>query len=170
MDPFILIGVVGSIASIVSLAIAAPTIKSRLLHAMYGFVLTLVVGATFVYNQNWKEEIRKSHEREAALASEIESMKSIQSEAVRINQGISTIFSSNVGENRGFILASFSFLEKHRERFPESYEIAKKLITSGLKITESAGTTGSEGYYDEQKRMADGARTMKSLLKGIAGE
>ena len=59
-------------------------------------------------------------------------------------------------------------MEKNKDSFPESYEIAKKLIIEGLKIADSAGSYGSEGYDDERKRMADGAEAMRSLLRGIS--
>lgn len=53
-------------------------------------------------------------------------------------------------------------MEKHKDEFPESFEIAKKLIIDGLKITQSAGD-----HY-ESKRMRDGADAMRKMLQGIA--
>jgi len=170
MDAYILIGLLGSLASIMSLAIAAPNAKSRIFHAIYGFVLTVVLGSAFTINQKWENELQAATAREAALQAEIKSIKSIQREAHNIIDSTGYLTTTAVGENRGFILAAFSFLEKHRDRFPESYEIAKQLITNGIRVTEAAGSTGSEGYYDERKRMFDGASTMRALLKGIAGE
>lgn len=170
MNPYVLIGILGSVASIISLLIAAPTKKSRIIHIIYGFLLTVVVGSSFIYNQNLEKELIDSQLRAKELTQEIERMNSIKLGAREILESRGYISTTDIGENRGFILTAFAFLEKHRDRFPESYAIARELITSGLQITKSAGSVGSEGYYDEIKRMSDGAATMRALLKGIAGE
>lgn len=170
MNVYILIGILGSVASIVSLLIASPNKISRIIHMIYGFLLTIVIGSSFIYNQNIETKLMDATIREKELTQEIERMNSIKQGAKEILNTRNIYTSSGeTGTNRGFILTSFAFLEKHHEQFPESYSIAKELLTDGLKITKSAGKTGSDEYYNEQKRMFDGATAMESLLKGIAG-
>jgi hypothetical protein len=167
-DPYIIIGLVGSLASIAGLAISAPTAKSRVIHAIYGFFISIVAGSAVLYGQSMEQELAAAKREIEASQSEIARISSIQTHAESIIASAGYTYTSDVGKNRGFILAAFTFLETHKERFPEAYEIAKRLVMDGIRITESAGNTGTEGYYDEKKRMEDGAATMRQLLKGIA--
>ena len=73
----------------------------------------------------------------------------------------------DVGGNRGFILTSFAFLERSKEKFPETYTLAKELVIDGLKITESVSEEKLQDVWDERKRMEDGAKAMKSMLDGV---
>lgn len=168
MDPYILAGLMGTAASIIS-AIAAPGLRSRIKHAIYGFVIVSIAASGIIFAEQKQKTIEKTKREVEAAQSEIASLKSIQVQAQKILSSTEYLSTTDVGENRGFILSAFSFLETHRERFPESYEIAKKLLLSGLRITESSGSVGSKGYYDEQKRMKDGAAAMRRLLIGISG-
>lgn len=168
MNAIVLLGILGSVASISSLLISAPTNKSKIIHAVYAFLLVAVVGSAFIFNQAQLTELAEAEMRAERLQLRIEEIASVKSGAKAILDSKSSYFSSSdVGENRGFILTAFSFMEKNKSYFPESYEIAKKLIIDGLKISESAGYFGNE-QFDESKRMYDGALTMRQLLKGIA--
>lgn len=157
MNSYILLGIIGSVSSIISLMLAAPNMKSRLIHALYGFFLTIIVGSAFIFNQSTQDEL-------ARAKAKIEQMESLRVGAKNVAQNYYD--SPDVGRNRGFILSAFAFLEKNQDSFPESYLIAKKLVIDGLLITKSAGDT--EDQIDERKRMEDGAKTMKALLNGIA--
>ncbi|AMJ98805.1 hypothetical protein [Alteromonas macleodii] len=162
MDSIVLLGVLGSVASIVSLLISGSSIKSKLVHAGYGFLLVVVVGATFIFNQEKINDIQIAEHKAEMLENQIKDMNSIKAGATAILESKGNYSTSDVGENRGFILTSFAFMEKHKDEFPESFEIAKKLIIDGLKITQSAGD-----HY-ESKRMRDGADAMRKMLQGIA--
>ena len=140
--------------------------KSRVMHAIYGFLLTVVVGSTFVYNQTTRDELSLTHDKLSLTQNELERINSLREGARSLAGNYS--YTNDIGRNRGFILSSFAFLEKHKSEFPESYEIAKELVVNGLKITSSSGKHGSSGYYDEKKRMQDGAETMRALLNGIS--
>ncbi|MFR9721637.1 hypothetical protein ACL00X_19985 [Aeromonas diversa] len=159
MDSYVLLGIIGSISSIVSLLLAAPTAKSRIIHAIYGFLLTVVVGSAFIYNQSTQEELNQTKNQLTKITSLRIGAKKLAENYYGTN---------DIGKNRGFILSSFAFLEKNRSEFPESYLIAKELVKNGLQITHSSGEHGSEGFYDERKRMEDGAETMRALLNGIS--
>ncbi|MFN2188436.1 MAG: hypothetical protein ACK2T3_06715 [Candidatus Promineifilaceae bacterium] len=166
-DPYIIIGLVGSLASVAGLAISAPTAKSRFVHAIYGFVISVVAGGAVLYGQSMERQLEEARRAAEASKSEIARLSSIQAHAESILDSM-RYTTTHVGENRGFILATFTFLETHKDRFPEAYEVAKRLVMDGLRITESAGSVGTDGFYDERKRMEDGATTMRQLLKGIA--
>ena len=145
MNSYLLIGILGSIASIVSLLIAAPTKRSRAIHMIYGFLMTVVVGSSFIYNQNVEKQLASSQLREDILSQEIERMNSIKYGANVILKSRGYASTTDVGKNRGFILTAFAYLEKYRKQLPESYIIAKEFISDGLKITESSGSVGSDG-------------------------
>jgi hypothetical protein len=168
MDSIILLGILGSVASISSLLISAPTKKSKIIHAIYGFLLVVVVGSAFIFNQTQINELEKSELKAKLLQEKLDELDSIKHGAQAILESKRGYFSSSdVGENRGYILTAFIFIEKNNSYFPESYGIAKKLIIDGIKISESAGFSGEENL-DESKRMYDGALAMEQLLRGIA--
>lgn len=167
MDSVVLLGIMGSVASIASLLISAPTITSRIIHAVYGFLIVMVVGSAFIFNQEKISELATAEQKASELQAEIDQMNSIKIGAKSILENKSYYSTSDVGENRGFILSAFAFLEQHKSTFPESYQIAKTLLIDGLNIVESAGYYGTEST-DEQKRMRDGADAMRELLEGIA--
>ncbi|MEO2279513.1 hypothetical protein [Pseudoalteromonas pernae] len=166
MNTYVLIGIIGSISSVVSLLIAAPTVQSRVMHGIYGFLLTVIVGSAFLHNQTVLLELESAKNSSGELQKQIDRLNSLKSGAENLAE--SYFATSDIGRNRGFILSSFAFLEKNKDTFPESYAIAKQLIIDGLKITNSAGKYGSDGYEDEKKRMDDGAEAMRALLRGIS--
>ena len=170
MNSYVLIGVLGSVASIVSFLLAAPTKKSRIIHTIYGFLLTIVIGSSLIYNQNIDKELAAFQFRENQLNQEIEQLQSINYGARKILKSREDSSLINLGENRGFTLSAFVFFEKYRKQYPETYAIAKEYIVDGMQITKLARSEPCDESSDELKRMFDGAETMKALLKGIAGE
>lgn len=159
MNSYILLGIIGSVSSIVSLLLAAPNMKSRIFHAIYGFLLTLIVGSAFIYNHSTQEALNIANQ-------ELQQIRSLKSGASQLAESYS--LTSDVGKNRGFILTSFAFLESNQTEFPKAFKIAEDLVLNGLKITSSAGSIGTDGSSDERKRMEDGAETMRALLRGLA--
>jgi len=159
LDAYILLGIIGGVSSIVSLLLAAPNMKSRIFHGVYGFLLTVLVGSAFIFNQTTQEQLNTAN-------LELQHLHSIKNGASQLAESYS--FTSDVGKNRGFIISSFIFLEKNQSEFPKAFQIAEKLVINGLNITSSSGEIGSGGSYDERKRMEDGAETMRALLRGLA--
>lgn len=158
MNPIIFLGIFGSIASIVSLIISTKVEKPRWIHTIYTFVLTILTGLFFLYFQSITD-------KNQSLSKELEIRNSIEHNASRIISTYSNI--NDVGENRGFILTSFAFLEKYQSEFPETYEIAKKLVVDGLKVTENNYGKGAIQELDEEKRLKDGASAMHAMLEGL---
>lgn len=158
MSPIVYLGIFGSIASIVSLIISWKIEKPKWIHTIYSFVLTIITGLFILYFQSINSENQN-------LSKEIEIRDSIEHNASRIISTYSNI--NDIGENRGFILTSFAFLEKYQSEFPETYEIAKSLVVDGLKITENNYGKGAIEELDEEKRLKDGAAAMRAMLEGL---
>nr|WP_319999155.1 hypothetical protein [uncultured Draconibacterium sp.] len=158
MQPIIILGIFGSIASIVSLIISWKIEKPKWIHTIYTFILTMIIGLSILYYQS-------INDTNQTLSSELELKNSIEHNAAGIISTYSHL--NDVGANRGFILTSFAFLEKYQTEFPETYDIAKELVVNGLKITENNYGKGALSEYDEEKRLKDGADAMHAMLKGL---
>ena len=161
MNPLLLLTIIGSVASLVSLLISAPNLKSRIIHLIYAVVLTVLTGCSFLFINNIEIENTK-------LSSEVMKYENTSKNAERILRTYDN--TSDVGTNRGFILTSFAFLEKNKAQFPETYNLAKELITDGILVTKSAPDRDLDEKWNEEKRMKDGSQTMQSLLKGIVNK
>lgn len=104
MNPILFLGIFGSIASIVSLIISWKVEKPKWIHTIYTFVLTILTGIFFLYFQSISDKNQN-------LSRELKIRNSIENNASRIISTYSNL--NDVGENRGFILTSFAFLEKY---------------------------------------------------------
>ena len=149
---FVVLGVVGSIASVIGLLIAAPGKKSKIIHAVYGLAITAIAGAAVDYHNRMSEAQR-----------EVEAIKRVEREAQAI---LDTSDRSTSGSMAGLILAGLSFLEKYKARFPETYSRAVKLSESaGLYEAKQSSISGSMAHF-ESLQEASGA--MYFLLVGVA--
>ncbi|HFG2105959.1 hypothetical protein [Vibrio cholerae] len=104
---FEVIGIVGSLASIVALFLPANSMKNRLIHAAY--VLVIVIVTTIGYSYKNKLERIESAERAATVLLEDRRNK----------------YSSG-----GFNMAALSFLEKYQDLYPDSYARALDLCSN----------------------------------------
>jgi len=154
MNPYLLISIIASIASIISLIISFKIKEARWIHAIYTFLLVGVVSLSIICTSKINTENLK--------------LKSIETRASKLLDSYPS--SPFAGENRGFILATFAFLERNKEEFPETYNMAKDLIENGLRITKSAEGKGVFEENDEDNRLRGGAKAMQALLKGLIEE
>lgn len=113
MDFIIVIGLVGSIASIVGIALALPNWKSRVLHAIYGLSITAL---------------------SAGLAHYYTSLSHAQNFEIQARKLLTQTEFQN--DDRAVMLAGLAFMEKYKEEFPETFSAAKELCIS-------AGVVGS---------------------------
>lgn len=145
-------GALGSFASILSLFIAAPTLKSRLIHVAY----SLFIVGLGVWFMNYQKEVEKS-------LSELENIKRIERQAEYLNSNVDLSTSGNM---QGYMQAVLAFLEKNKQIYPETYERAKALcLASGC--TESGHAEGNNSmshFY----RMQEASSAMKILIKGVS--
>ena len=70
------------------------------------------------------------------------------------------------GERIGVIMSGLAFLEKHKEAFPETYEMAKKLVIA--RLSEFKPPESFEESYNESGLLKDVAGGMIQLVASIA--
>jgi hypothetical protein len=144
----IILTIIGSVASIVALFIAAPGKRSKIVHVIYALALTAVAGSAVAY----RNELDASRRQ-------VEEINRIEREAEAI---LKSSDRSTQGSMIGFILAILSFLEKYKIRFPDTYERATK-------VAESSGIYAADRndmpHFDN---LQEGASAMYFLLGGIA--
>jgi hypothetical protein len=147
----IVLSVVGSIASIVALLIAAPGKKSKIVHVVYAILITALVSSVVVYQHKTADAQR-----------EIDSLLRIEREADAI---LRTADRTTTGSMAGFMLASLSFLEKYKARFPETYIRAVKLCENSGVLD---GQRDNQGTMNHFYSLQEASGAMEYLLKGIA--
>ena len=155
LDLIAVIGIVGSVASVIGILLPAQGWRAKIMHAVYGLtVAVLAVG--FTYYQSEVGELRKIEVQARKLA---DSQKLPNfSDRDPDPPGVS---------DRGFMLAGLTFFEKYREKFPETYLRAKAFCeASGVLIP--VPTTYSSEEQAQNKRLSDGARAMRAILEGVA--
>lgn len=161
MDPVLLLSIIGSIASLVSLLIAGPQKNSQIIHFIYAVALTAVAGGSMFFISGKETEL-------TIIKSRVAHYEEISKNATRILKTYE--YSADVGENRGFVLMSFAFLETYKEDFPEMYLLTKDLVKEGFLVTKSASDRDLSERWNEEKRMKDGAQTMRAILEGLIKE
>jgi hypothetical protein len=138
--------VFGSIASVVALLKYEKKWQIILIHVGYG-VSIITLSVLWISYQNKFEELNR-----------------IENQAKSVIQTSQTLSSS--GSQRGFILAGLAFLEKYKDKFPDTYSRALKLCDS-VGVTDSRPSDYS-GRDAQDLRLEDGSIAMKFLLSGIA--
>lgn len=104
MDFWILLGAIGSVASIVGVALPTHPKHQRWIHATYGLVIAILAAVAVWY---WSQSQRvKQVERAANVLIAERNMEYT---------------------HQGFIQASLAFLEKNRDLYPDSYTRAQRL-------------------------------------------
>jgi hypothetical protein len=105
MDFWIVLGAVGSVASVIGLLLPLQTRHQRLLHVGYGLAIaSLAAVASWYWQQN--NRVRSVERAATALVA-----------AARFEY-----------THEGFVQASLAFLEKNKDLYPESYARAQKLV------------------------------------------
>lgn len=156
-DMIITLGIIGSVASIVSYLMEVAQIRSKLLHICYGVIL-VVITAYFVNGASTAESEKKM------LSLQVAELRSIEYQAMNI---LSNVPRSNDGERRGFMFASLAMLEKFKDEQPDTYSMAKEFaLSSGLLVNEQED--GMQRLY-QGWALIDAVDAMHSLLKGLAG-
>src|SRR5450631_397635 len=135
MDPIILIGIVGSVASIVSLFVAKPDVKSRVIHVAYSLLVVIITSAAVIFNGAVLQRLETANSETHQLQEKLLIFQSRTSEARKLLDARGYSSTDDTGRNRGFILSGLSFLEKNRLLFPDTYDLVKKMA-DGAKVTE----------------------------------
>jgi hypothetical protein len=138
--------VVGSIASVIALLNYEKTWQRVTIHVAYG-VFIIIIAALWLSYQTKFEELTR-----------------IENQAKSIIETSGTLSSS--GSQRGFILGGLAFLEKYKERFPETYKRGL-IFCDNIGVSVSRPATFSD-RADQDRRLEDGSVATKHLLLGIA--
>lgn len=148
MDSFIaVVGLVSGIAGVIALLLPAQGWRQRAIHVVYG--LSIAVLASLALNYQSKIRTMSAIERQAAVL-------------------LKTTDFSDGASARGYILASLSFLEKHKATLPDTYERASKLAeNSGVLVNKQ--NDGMDRLYQGWS-MIEAASAMRELVRGIAGD
>ena len=140
---FEVITIVGSIASIIALALPASKISQRFIHAAYVLVIVVVSSAAVSY----KSELDRINSAERAAKSIINNRR---------------IYYTHVGFN----MAALSFLEKYKDLYPDSYQRASELCKNNgcLKNQHGKDSDSLKHAYSQ----INVSSALEGMLKGIA--
>ena len=148
----VIIGIVGSIASIVSLFLSKYGWRTRIIHAIYVFAM-IILASIIVHKQSesrkFQDELKRIHSIERAANNILGDQRQMTAE--------------------GFINASLAFLEKNQNYFPDRYKKAQEICNvnevfiTNEKIEESGGSSLRHGYSKIEVSYA-----LSGILEGIA--
>lgn len=142
-----LFGIFGTFASILSLFISDNSKWAKWIHAAYSaFIVALVLGFS-TYHESVKEQL-----------SELSEIKRIERQAESLSNPRDL---STHGNMVGYSLAVLAFLEKHQDKYPETYVRAKEFCANS-KCTEKPDS------LDHFSDMQDVSSSMRELIRGIS--
>lgn len=144
MDIFSLIGVLGSIASIIALFLPAQGKKQRVIYAIYVFIVVVLVTSSQFYQSKLRRI--ESAERAAIALLERKEFEFTQ---------------------EGFIQAALAFMEKNRDIFPDSYVRAQELCKNNDCLENPYGNKISSSLTHGYAQIHV-ASALDGMLKGIA--
>src|SRR5260370_11592321 len=84
MDSVILIGILGSVASVVSLLLAKPDLKSRLLHAAYTLLIVVMVSSAVIYNSTILDRLKEAQSATQQLKQKLQIIEARGKEAKKL--------------------------------------------------------------------------------------
>ena len=130
------ISLVGGIASIVGLLVPTGSKFSRLIHAAYILLVTIIVGTAVYYSTAYQR------------------LESAGRQASQLIQDREMEYT-----HEGYIAAGLAFLEKHRQLYPETYERAKQIC---VRHECNAYSTNYVGAAHEMDGLLRGISTMQT--------
>lgn len=137
------IGIVGSIASIIALALPASSKAERIIHALYVLLIVCISSAAISY----KNELERINSAERAAKALLKKPKKNFSE-VRFN------------------MAALTFLEKYKDIYPESYQRALTLCKNNDCLNNQyAEGTNLLNHVSSQVNVS---YALEGILKGIS--
>lgn len=145
MDFWILLGAIGSVASIVGTALPLQSKHQRWLHVIYGLVIAILAAVAVWY---WGQTQRVKQVERAAnvlLAEE----------------------SDNTYSTEGFIQATLAFLEKNRDLYPDAYARAQDLCKLQHCLDPQYGDKQHDSL-DHAYNQINVASALKGLVRGIS--
>jgi hypothetical protein len=154
------IAIVGTAASLCSVMMSEPTLKSRSIHVIYTAAIVLVI---FILTSHSTEVSN----RLAAANQRLSLLQDVQRQARGLLTTIPT-FTSDPGTNRGTILKVISFLEKYKTELPDTYLVVGRLA-DGVGLTNAAKPF-SEGGSEQRESLSQAGTAARSILEGLASD
>lgn len=140
-------GIFGSFASILSLFISSNTKWAKWIHAAYSAFIVALVLSFVSYQGRVREQL-----------SELADIKRIERQATSLSNPRDM---TTTGNMVGYSLAVLAFLEKHRERYPDSYARA-------VQLCEQANCLGKDEKMSHFTEMQKVSSSMRELIRGIS--
>ncbi|MDN2704452.1 hypothetical protein O0881_20945 [Janthinobacterium sp. SUN100] len=144
IDFWIVLGAVGSVASLAGVLLPSQSRRQRWIHVLYGIAI-VVVASTAAWYWQANQRIHKVEQAAQRLLSESEYNFT----------------------NAGFIQAALAFLEKNKDLYPDSYsraqELCKQNNCSGAQYSKEASSA-----IDHEHNLRNVASTLRGLVKGIS--
>ncbi|MDT8880568.1 hypothetical protein RSO68_13905 [Halomonas saccharevitans] len=142
-----LFGIFGTFASILSLFISDNSKWAKWIHAAYSaFIVALVLGFS-TYHESVQEQL-----------SELSEIKRIERQADSLANPRDLTTHGNMV---GYSLAVLAFLEKHQDRYPETYARAKEFC----KNSECTSKPDDISHFSD---LQDVSSSMRELIRGIS--
>lgn len=142
-----LFGLFGTFASILSLFISENSKWAKWIHAAYSaFIVALVLGFS-TFNESVKEQL-----------SELNEIKRIERQAESLSNPRDL---STHGNMVGYSLAVLAFLEKHKDKYPETYSRAKEFCNNSK-------CTAKPDDISQFSDMQAVSSSMRELVRGIS--
>lgn len=142
MDFWFLLGVIGSIASVVGLALPLQSRYQRVMHLVYGLLVAILAAVAVWY---W-QAAQRVHKVEIAAVKIIEDRDRFS--------------------HTGFSQATLAFLEKNRDLYPDTYARAQKLCEQNNCFGAQHGDK-SKNSLDHAYNQIEVASAMAGILRGI---
>ena len=144
MDFAVVLGIVGSVASVVGLLIPSQSKRQKLIHVIYGLSIAVIASSAVFYQQ----KLSRVNQVERAATALISDR--------RMN------FS-----DEGFVQAALAFLEKNKDLYPDSYLRAQE-ICKQHQCLSSQYADGAKDSLNHAFGLINAASAMEGLLRGIA--
>lgn len=142
-----LFGVLGSLASVLSLFISEKTKWAKFTHAAYSALVVAIILGFLSYQEDVKSQL-----------SELSEIKKIERQATSL---ASPRDLSTRGNMIGYSLSVLAFLEKHQDKYPETYGRAKELCSK----SDCYGRDESLSHFSEMQKVSS---AMRELIRGIS--
>jgi hypothetical protein len=140
----ILVGIVGSVASVIGLFLPLQSKNQRIIHALYQLaIIAFAIVAVWYWQAN-----QRVHKVEQA--------------ATRLLNNSNFDFTSE-----GFIQAALAFLEKNKDLYPDSYTRAQEICKSNHCFEPEYGKSGVNSL-DHSYNQRNAMNALKGLILGIS--
>lgn len=159
------IAVIGTAASLSSVFLAEPNLRSRALHVCYTGAIVLIVFLMTSYNSRLQTALTKVENEASLLAVEIDNLSDIRARAAALHK---TMYDgADEGRNIGNVFQAISFFETYQERYGKSLELLLAMSNT-VGLTSPAETAGTREAYRKRDTLEQIGDAARQLVLGVA--